>query len=479
MQSSGDTRRGAQPGNLRIRRGRRTSQEITIRRVEIQRPRRPGVLYLIGGFLALILIGTALLMLPIASESREAAPFMRALFTATSAVCVTGLVVVDTRETWSTFGEVVIMLLFQLGGLGFMTSATLLLIVLRRRVSMSQRITTSETAGQLGAVPLPILIRRIVLVTLAIEAVGFALLIPSFAIHDGALGREQIWRALFTAVSAFNNAGFDIEGGGRSLSAYGQNPGVLGVVAALTFLGGIGYAVWWDVWHHPRWSALQLNTKIVLSTSVVLIPLGAVVMLGSEAFTPGMLYHLPLTESVPVTLFESVYARTSGFTAFDLSRAHDETALVLIALMFIGGASGSTAGGVKVNTFTVLFFTIISSTRGNEHVTAFNREIPWRQVNRALSVALLSVAIVATITFLLAIMTEAPFIVVMFEVVSAFATCGLSMGFTGTLDELPQGLLTVTMFIGRLGPLTFALALAERFERSQRLRYPESDVNIG
>ena len=479
VQSSGDTLRGAQVGNLRIRRGRRTSQEITIRRPIVRQPRRPGVLLLIVGFVVLIVVGTALLMLPVASESREGAPFLRALFTATSAVCVTGLAVIDTRDTWSAFGEAVIMLLIQLGGLGFMTSATLLLMVFGRRVSVSQRVTTGEVAGQLGAIPVQLLVRRIVLATLAIEAAGAAVLIGSFAVHDGALGLEQIWRGLFTAVSAFNNAGFDIEGGGRSLTEYGSNPGVLGGAALLTFLGGIGYAVWSEAWRTRGWRRLQLNTKIVLSTSAVLILVGAVVMLGSEAVAPGMLHNMPLAQSVPVAIFESIYARTSGFTAFSLAEAHDETLLVLIALMFIGGASGSTAGGVKMNTFTVLFFTIIASVRGDEHVKAFNREISWRQVNCALSVALLSVAIVAFITFMLAIMTDAPFIVVLFEVVSAFATCGLSVNFTGTLDGMSQWLLIVTMFIGRLGPLTFAIAIAERFERHNRLRYAQGEINIG
>ncbi len=479
MQSSGDARRGSQPGNLRIHRGRRTSQEITIRRPVVRRPRRPGVLLLLAGFLLLIAVGTLLLMLPIASETGTAAPFMRAFFTATSAVCVTGLVVTDTRETWSLFGEIVIMVLFQLGGLGFMTSATLLLMVFHRRISLSQRISTGEVAGQLSGLSIRELVKRIVLVTLAIEAVGWVLLTPSFAAHDGAFGLEQVWRGLFTAVSAFNNAGFDIEGGGRSLTAYGANPAVLGVVALLTFLGGLGYAVWWDVWRNRHWRRLQMNTKIVLSTSAVLIFAGAVVIGGSEALAPGMLHDVPLTQSIPISVFESVFARTSGFTAFSLATAHDETLLALIALMFIGGASGSTAGGVKMNTFTVLFFTIIASVRGGEHVNAFGREIPWRQVNRALSVALLSVAAVVGATFLLAMMTDAPLMPAMFEVVSAFATCGLSMDFTSGLGAAPQALLIVTMFVGRLGPLTFALALAERFERRERLRYAEAEINIG
>lgn len=479
MQSSGDTRRGAQPGNLRVRRSRRTSQEITIRRVEIRRPRRPGVLLLIAGFLFLILAGTALLMLPIASESRQGASFMQALFTATSAVCVTGLAVMDTRESWSLFGEIVILALIQLGGLGFMTSATLLLLLLRRRVSMSQQITTGDAAGQFGAVSVPALVRRIILATLGIEAVGVVFMVAAFAIADGQLGTNQWWRGMFTAVSAFNNAGFDIEGGGTSLIRHAGNPMILGGAAVLTFLGGVGYAVWWDVWRTRGWQRLQLNTKIVLATSAALIAAGAAVIMGNEALTPGMLEQEPLAKAFLISVAESVYARTSGFTAMDLSLVHDETALAIIALMFIGGASGSTAGGIKVNTFTVLWVTIVASVRGEEHVHAYGREVSWRQVNRALSVALLSLAVVAGGSFLLAVTTNTSLVRVMFEVVSAFATCGLSMNLTSELNDMSRGIVIALMFIGRLGPLTFAFALAERFQRRERLRYAEAEISIG
>ncbi|MEX2447066.1 MAG: potassium transporter TrkG [Dehalococcoidia bacterium] len=479
MQSGGVPRQGSRVGNVRVQRGRRRSQVIDVKRVRIQRPRRPGVLLLILGFLVMIVVGTALLSLPFASAEGTRVPFMTALFTATSAVCVTGLVVADTRETWSPFGQAVIITLIQAGGLGFMTSATLLLMVLGRRLSLRQRMTAGAAAGQIGTMQIGALIRRVVMMTFAVEGVGAAVLVGAFTLHDSAFGLEQLWRGVFTAISAFNNAGFDLEGGGTSLQGYVGNPLVLGSIGVMAFIGATGYAVWWDIWRQRRWRSLQLNTKIVLATSLSLTALSTVVILLSEAVTPGLLHDAPLGEAVEIAALESVYARTSGFTAIDLSLAHDETLLVIIALMFIGGASASTAGGIKINTFTVLFFTIVSSARGDEHVHAFGREIPWRQVNRALSVALLAVALLFVTTFFLAVTTELPLLPVMFEAVSAFATCGLSLGVTGTLDSMSQGIVILAMFVGRLGPLTFALALAERFERRDRFRYPEAEINIG
>ena len=479
MQSGGLQRQGSRLGNIRVRRGRRRTQTIDVERVPVRRPRRIGVLALIVGFLVLIAAGTALLSLPIASDDQQRAPFMRALFTATSAVCVTGLVVVDTRDHWSGFGEAVILLLIQLGGLGFMTSATLLLMVLRRRISMGAQVTAASTAGQFGSLSARELIRRIALATLAIEAVGVLVMLGAFTLHEGTLTAGHAWRALFTAVSAFNNAGFDIEGGGRSLIGHADTPLVPAVVLVLMVLGGLGYAVWADVWQHRRWRRLQMNTKIVLTTTTALTVLGTALIFVNEALTPGALTGVSVLDAGAISTFESVFARTSGFSVMDLSAANEETLLGIMGLMFVGGASASTAGGIKMNTFTVLLFAIIASVRGDEHAHAFGREIGWRQINRALAVALLAVAAVVGATFLLALTTDAPLVPVMFEVVSAFATCGLSTGLTGALDNASQGIVIVVMFVGRLGPLTFALALAERFERSERVRYPEAEINIG
>ncbi len=480
MHSGGIQRRGEQLGNVRIRRGRRRRQIIQIRRLEISRPRRSGVTALIVGFLLLIVAGTALLMLPFASQAPGSAGFLRSLFTATSAVCVTGLAVVDTRDYWTPFGQVVILALVQLGGLGFMTSATLLLLVFGRRISVSQRELAGQSTGSLTRDSVRVVVRRILLATLMFEGVGFVLLATLFTIDTGRLGGDELWRALFTSISAFNNAGFDIEGGGRSLSHFAEQPLVLWTIAVIATAGATGYAVWWDLKAARGWAQLHLNTKMVIATSAVLFVIGtavgAVALLVGESANPA---SLAWWQSFLVAGAESVYARTSGFTAFSLGAYDPGALLVLMALMFIGGASGSTAGGIKLTTFSALGFAIIASVRGDDHVHAFGREIPWRQINRALAVALLSVAIVFISTFFLLLVQEGDFIDLLFEVVSAFATCGLSTGLTSALNPAGQIIIIVTMFVGRLGPLTVALALAERFRRPSRLRYPEAELNIG
>ncbi len=479
MQSGGQQRRGAQIGNLRVRRGRRQRQVVEVERPPIRRPRRPSVLFLLGGFVALIAVGTLLLWLPISSRHEGSVPLLTAFFTATSAVCVTGLVVVDTRDSWTPFGQGVILLLIQLGGLGFMASATLLLLVLGRRVSLSQRVVTTSLTGTLGAASVADLLRRIVLMTLVLEAAGAVILVALFAFAEGSLDARVAWRGLFTAVSAFNNAGFDVEGGGRSLSHFGSNPLVLLTVAGLTISGGLGYAVLWDIRRAPRWKALSLNSKIVLSTYAILTTVGTLVIFVREAFGHGALSHLALPNAFVSSFAESSYSRTSGFTAFNLGHAEPDVLLVIAGLMFIGGASGSTAGGIKVNTFTSLFATIIASVRGEEHVHLFQREIPWTQVNRALTVALLSVAFVFTTAIALHATNDHDPLHSIFEAVSAFGTVGLSAGITGTLNAAGQLILIVGMFVGRVGPLTIALALSTRFSARERIRYPEAEINIG
>lgn len=479
MHSGGQRRQGSTIGNLRVRRGRRRQQVIDVGRLPIRKPRRPSVAILLLGLLLLIVLGTALLLLPASSRGGEGAPFLRALFTATSAVCVTGLVVVDTYENWSTFGQVVILVLIQLGGLGFMTSSSLLLIVLGRRLSLAQRLVTGEAAGRLGAESPVVLVRRVIAIALVTEAIGAAILFVAFAVHSGTVDARVAWRSVFTAVSAFNNAGFDIEGGGRSLTQFIGNPLVLLTVAAVTTVGSVGYAVVWDVGQRRGWRGLTLNSKIVLTTFLVLGVLGGVVIFLDEVFRRGAAEGVSAPNLLVASFAEAAYARTSGFTAFNLGNAAPEVLLLISALMFIGGGSGSTAGGIKVNAFSTLFVTIIASVRGDEHVKAFGREIPWRQVNRALSVALLSVAIAFTSTFALMATTDAAPLDLVFEAVSAFGTTGLSAGITGGLDAAGQLILIVTMFVGRVGPLTIALALAARFQGAQRVRYPEADVNIG
>ncbi|MQC17344.1 MAG: Trk family potassium uptake protein [Chloroflexi bacterium] len=480
MHSGGEQRRGVQIGNVRVRRGRRQRQVVAVERPQMRRPRRPGLSIIFIGLIALIALGTGLLMLPAASREEGSVGFLVALFTATSAACVTGLVVRDTLDTWTPFGQVIIFMLIQIGGLGFMASATLLLLILGRRVSIAQRVVTASLTGSLGGSSVGDLLRRITLMTLAFEVAGAVVLVTIFAIHDDALDLHLIWRGIFTSVSAFNNAGFDLEGGGRSLTAYANSPVVLLTVALLATAGSVGYATIWDVNRTRGWSRLTLNTKVVLSTFAVLILVGMATIFFREAFGDGVLEPLSWPNALVAAFAESAYARTSGFSALDLGSAAPEVLLVIAGLMFIGGASGSTAGGIKVNTFTTLFVTIIAAARGQERVHLFQREIPWPQVNRALTVALLAVAIVFAITIgLTATNPELDPIHVIFEAFSAFGTTGLSAGITGSLNAAGQVIIILGMFVGRVGPLAIALVLAGRFSGRERIRYPESEINIG
>lgn len=456
---------------------------------DVARPGRPSILLLPLLFAALIAIGTLLLLLPFATRDGDSAGFVTSLFTATSAACVTGLVLFDTHEYWSPFGQGVIFLLFQLGGLGIMTSSTLLLLLLPGRLSIGRRMIVrnahirgglaGETMGRLGAEDIGRLVRRIVAATLAIEAVGAVLLIALFSQSDGGFSARNAWRGTFTAVSALTNAGFDLEGGLDSLTRFGGNPLLLGTVAMLVLFGATGFAVWSDVLTRRRWHVLALDTKIVLMMTGLLTVLGAVVLLAVEIRPGGIFDGLSPGRVVLLSTIESIYARTAGFSVINVGLLRGELLFFIAGLMFIGGASGSTAGGIKVTTFSTLFFAIVASTRGQEHVTVFEREIPWQQVNQALSVALLSMAALFVLVFALSLTRSGDFDDVLFEAASALATNGLTTGITRELSDLGRLFTIAGMYIGRLGPLTVALVLAERVGRPTHFRYPEEPISIG
>lgn len=454
----------------------RRNERIRVEPPRRQLPARAHPSYLLYGFLVLIGVGTALLLLPASTRADGGPPFLTALFTATSAVCVTGLVLVDTRDYWTPFGQVVILLLIHLGGFGFMTSASLLFIVAGRRLSLRHRLLAGETLGRAGSANVGRLIARIALVSVAIELTGAALLLALSA-RDGLTGHDA-WSSLFTAVSAFNNAGIDVEGGFRSLTASRGDAPVLFVVMALVMAGGLGYAVLADVAVRRSWRRLAVDTKIVLATSVALWVAGAAVFFLLEHVSGGGTEGTALWNGVTDALAMSVFARSAGFAVVDMAALQQATLFMLAGLMFIGGASASTAGGIKVSTFSALFVAIVAALRGRERVTVFERELTTRQIYRALSVALLSVAMVFVLAFTLATIQDAPFINLFFEAVSAFGTAGLSTGLTPDVPAAAQVVLVIGMYIGRLGPLTIALALMQRTETEQ-VRYPTEEISIG
>lgn len=460
------TVQGKRPGDQRVRVQRTQPQEFTVRAPKrIRKPPSPAP-SLLAAFAVLITIGTALLMLPFATRSGEMTSFVDALFTATSAACVTGLVVLDTGTHWSPFGQVVIMLLIQAGGFGIMAGSTLLLsLVVGRRTTLRNRVIVQESLGGLQLGNVTWIVKRIAIFTFVAEGIGAVVLAVSFSLggEAGGVGNPLgLWWGVFHSVSAFNNAGFDLTGGFQSLTPFREDWVVLLSHGMLLVLGGLGFAIVGDALTKRRWVRFALETKVVLLTTAVLLVLGAVLIGATEWTNPETLGQLPTEQRALNALFESATLRTAGFTALDTSAFLDQTLFVVMALMFIGGASGSTAGGIKVTTFSVLLIAIVSSVRGQPSAEAFGRRIQHQVVYRALSVVLLSIGLVFVVAFVLTVLNPARFVETLFEAVSAAGTVGASTGITSELDTPSRLLVTATMYVGRLGPLTLVLALAAR-----------------
>lgn len=436
------------------------------------RPASP--LILAYGFAGMILVGTLLLLLPFSTASGQSPGLLTALFTATSAVCVTGLVVVDTGSYWSPFGQVVILVLIQLGGLGFMTSSTLLFLLLGRRITLRERILIGEA---MGSEPTPggmvRLVRRIVLLTLAIEAAGAVYLTWRFSAYPAA---TALWRGVFHSVSAFNNAGFGLPS--DNLMGFQRDTGTLLAVAILVILGGISYTLLADVARFRRFRRLTVDSRIVLVSTGVLLAAGVIFVLIAEAGNPGTLGPLSWPHKVSNAFFHSVVPRTAGFNSLNIASLMQPTLFFTMILMFVGGASGSTAGGIKVNTVGVLIAATVSTLRGRPHAEVFGRELVEEQLRRALLLVALGLGVVFGVAFALSLVDNHTFEQQLFETFSAFGTVGLSMDVTSTLSAVGQLLIIVTMFVGRLGPLTLALSLAQR-RQVVRYRYAQEAVKIG
>ena len=431
---------------------------------------------LMGGFAILIFVGTLLLLLPFTNTQGGMTPFIDALFTATSAVTVTGLIVVDTPTYWSFSGQLIIMLLIFTGGLGIMTSATFLLILIGQRITLANRLLMRESLGvnQLGG--LIRLTLRIVFAVVVIQIIGFLVLFVSlFSEYPLA---TALWQAGFHAVSGFNNAGFVIFPDSQSLSAFQQDYGFLIPMTVLIILGTLSFSVLLDIFSFRRFNRYTLDTKLVVIVTAAMILLGALVILVVEYGNSATFGPMSVGTKVLNAFFHSASGRTAGFTTVDFGDMEQHSNFFLTGLMFIGGASASTAGGIKVNTFAVLLAAVLSSIGGKTHVTAFGREIPQPQVYRALTVLILGMAMVFAVAFLLTVSEAFPFIQILFETVSAFATVGLSTGITNELSQMGRLIIILTMYFGRIGPLTLALVLAQR-EEAAPYRYAEERVKIG
>jgi potassium uptake TrkH family protein len=428
-------------------------------------------------FAVAVVVGTLLLLLPMSRADGDGAPVVDALFTATSAVTITGLVTVDTPTYWSSFGHVVILLLIQIGGFGIMSLATLLGLLVSHRLGLRMRLSTAAETKTLGIGDVRRILIGVMRISLLFEAAGAVVLsVRLLTAYDEPLGRA-LWLGLFHSVSAFNNGGFALYS--DSLTRFVTDPVVTLTVCLLVIVGGLGFPVLFELyrtWRTPRrWT---LHTKIVVLATVILLCFGTLALLALEWNNPATLGSLGVGGKTLAGLFMGVMPRSGGLNTVPTGDMYPESLLLTDVLMFIGGGSAGTAGGIKVTTFTVLLFVILTEIRADRSVVAFHRHIPSDAQRQALTIALLSVAAVIGGTSALMVLTPFSLDQVLFEVISAFATVGLSTGITGDLGTAGKLLLVVLMFIGRLGPITLASALALR-SRPRLYELPRERPIIG
>lgn len=428
------------------------------------------------GFVAAIGVGTFLLTLPIATQAPGRAPFLASAFTATSAVCVTGLTTVDTPHYWTPFGQVVILALVQIGGFGVMTLASLLALLVARKMGLRTRINTAAETRAEGLGDLRSLVLGVLRVTFVIEIAAALALTLRWWLGYGESLPHALRLGVFHAISAFNNAGFALYS--DSVMAFSTDPLICVPLGAASVLGGLGFPVIVEVMRQRtphRWS---LHTKITLMMTAVLLLGGAVLVTALEWNNPRTLGPLGVGHKMLVGAFHSIAPRSVGFNAWDYGAVGDGTLITTVALMFIGGGSAGTAGGIKVTTFFLLLAAIVAELRAENDITAFDRRIDPRAIRQALTVALLGIAVVVSATIALSEMTHLSLGQALFEATSAYATVGLSTGITPELPDAAQVLVIGLMFLGRLGPITLVSALAVR-ESASRYRLPEGRPLIG
>jgi trk system potassium uptake protein TrkH len=443
------------------------------------------------GFLTAIGIGTALLLLPVSATGQRAS-FVEALFTATSATCVTGLTVVDTQTFWTPFGQTVILVLIQIGGFGVMTVASLLGLVLTRRLGLRSRLVAAESTHSVGLGDVKRIMVGALWITLVAEvALGLVVAARLVVGYDEGVG-HALWSGFFHSVSSFNNAGFSIYS--DNLVRFVADPWVCLPLSAAVIVGGLGFPVLIELWRHARtprvegrrqalftMSRWSMHTRLTVGTTAILLAVGTLFFLAVEWTNPRTMGPLDVPGKMLASFTHSVMTRTAGFNAIDVSGMNNSSWFLTDVLMFIGGGSAGTAGGVKVGTFALLAFIIWSEFRGDTEVTVFDRRVMPSTLRQAIVVALTSVAlvIVATLAITITVPTERFALDrVLYEVISAFSTTGLSTGITADLDPWHQVVLVVLMFLGRLGPITLGTGLALR-ERAKVYRYPEGSALVG
>lgn len=433
-----------------------------------------------GSFACIILIGTLLLLLPISSRSGRSVGGMTALFTATSATCVTGLVLADTWQTWSAFGQGVLLLLIQLGGLGFMTVATLFSLAMGKRIGLSQRLLMVSTLNLNDMDGVVRVVRHALLGTFLLEGAGAVILSACFIPEFGP-GRG-IWYGIFHSVSAFCNAGFDLMGEAgpfRSLTGYDGHPVVLFTVMFLVVVGGLGFVVWEDVLAHRGWRNYSLYTKIVLVMTGGLLAGGAVFYFLAEYHNPATLGAMPVWKKALNALFQSVTMRTAGFNTIDQAGLGDSSLVMSILLMLTGGSSGSTAGGLKTATVAVLLLSVRAGMRGTPEVTLRGRTVAHERVMNAITLVLTAAVLFLSASMALSLAEGLPFLPCAYEVGSAMGTVGVTTGLTPGLSTFGRLLIIALMYTGRVGLLSFSIAFLAKGRSAGKVKYPTFDIMIG
>ncbi|MDG5747123.1 potassium transporter TrkG [Qipengyuania sp. XHP0207] len=428
-------------------------------------------------FVGLIAIGTALLSLPIATADGSRAPLLAAFFTATSAVSVTGLIVVDTPVFWSGFGQAVVLALFQIGGFGIMTAATLLGLMAGRGIRLSDRMATQVERNRLETGDAASVLKMILVITLTMEAVVAVILTLRFAGGYGMSLPQASWHGLFHSVSAFNNAGFSSFS--DSVMGFQTDAIVLLPIALSVIVTALGFPVMQDLRaNRLRWRHWTLHTRITVAGTGLLLAFGFVAILAMEWANPDTLGPMGIGSKILNAFFHSVMPRTAGFNSLNVGAFHDETIMTNYFLMFIGGGSAGTAGGIKVTTFFVLIAIVVSEILQRRDAEAFQRRFGHRVERQALAVTVLAAMLVFVATVYIASVSSLPLDDILFECISAFSTVGLSTGITADLPPSAQIVLCVLMFVGRVGTITVATALALG-TRERAFRYPEETPIVG
>nr|WP_195573827.1 TrkH family potassium uptake protein [Paenibacillus sp. 1001270B_150601_E10] len=429
---------------------------------------------LVTGFVALIAIGMALLKLPIAVHDGVQLSWVDALFTATSALCVTGLTVVDTQMTYTMFGECVIMTLVQIGGIGFMTVATMFYLMIGKRISLKERLILQESMNTNSMEGIVRTIRRVIYFV-AIIQLGATLLLTLHWLPEMSW-KQALYYGLFHSVSLFNNGGFDLFG--NSFQAYADDTLFNLIAFFLVISGGLGFIVLAELYEYREKRRLSLHSKVVLSMTGILILVGSIFIFIFEYTNPNTMQPLSFTGKVYASMFQSISTRSSGTSTVDISELRQVTQFFMIILMFIGGSPGSTGGGIKTTTFAILICAVIAMLRGQEDAVLFRTRLSKDQILKALTIIFLALIMVLSVSMLLAMTEDQPFLNILFDTTSAVATVGLTMGMTVELSDFGKLVFCLAMFIGRVGPLTLAYAMNRRSTRS-RFRYPEGKIMIG